>query len=371
MDELAYALGMDPIELRIRNEPHGRSRARRAVQRSPSGRVHARRRAPVRLGAAARSTRERCATAGGWSATAWRPQSACTSRLPTKVRGAAWVRMGSPSSRSDMTDIGTGHLHDPDPGRGRRARPADRSGAGRAGTLGLSRQRGLRRLVGRRQLVHRALPRLRGAAREAARVGDALPPKGWRPRARSSACTKIRTTSDYSIHTYGAQFAEVGVDIDTAEIRLRRMLGVFAAGRILNAKTARSQLIGGMIFGVSAALHEEAVVDTRTGAFVNRDLAEYLVPVHADIPRSTPSCSTASTTRPTRSASRASASWASAGPGRRRERGVQRHRRTGARLPDHARQGAALPATGGCLNRRERSVGKIKNAGASPPPIEW
>ena len=56
------------------------------------------------------------------------------------------------------------------------------------------------------------------------------------------------------------------------------MLGVFAAGRLLNAKTARSQLIGGMTFGVSAALFEEAVVDPRSGAFVNRDLAEYLVP---------------------------------------------------------------------------------------------
>ena len=90
--------------------------------------------------------------------------------------------------------------------------------------------------------------------------------------------------ADYSIHTYGAHFAEVGVDADTAEIRLRRMLGVFSVGRILNAKTARSQLIGGMIWGVSAALDEEAVVDPRSGAFVNRDLAHYLVPVHADIP---------------------------------------------------------------------------------------
>jgi xanthine dehydrogenase YagR molybdenum-binding subunit len=89
---------------------------------------------------------------------------------------------------------------------------------------------------------------------------------------------------NYSLHTYGAQFAEVAVDMDTAEIRLRRMLGVFSAGRILNAKTARSQLIGGMIWGLSQALHEEAVVDTRSGAFVNRDLALYLVPVNADIP---------------------------------------------------------------------------------------
>ena len=88
----------------------------------------------------------------------------------------------------------------------------------------------------------------------------------------------------YDIAGYGAHFAEVGVDADTGEIRLRRMLGVFAPGRILNAKTARSQFIGGMIFGLSLALHEEALVDIRTGAFVNRDLGEYLVPVHADIP---------------------------------------------------------------------------------------
>jgi xanthine dehydrogenase YagR molybdenum-binding subunit len=89
---------------------------------------------------------------------------------------------------------------------------------------------------------------------------------------------------DYSINSYGAHFAEVGVDADTGETRLRRVLGVFAPGRVLNAKTARSQLIGGMTFSLSYALLEEAVVDTRSGAFVNRDLAEYLVPVHADIP---------------------------------------------------------------------------------------
>jgi xanthine dehydrogenase YagR molybdenum-binding subunit len=88
----------------------------------------------------------------------------------------------------------------------------------------------------------------------------------------------------YSISSYGAHFAEVAVDADTAEIRVRRMLGVFSAGTVLNAKTACSQVIGGMTWGMSLALQEEAVMDTRTGAFVNRDLANYLVPVHADIP---------------------------------------------------------------------------------------
>lgn len=85
-------------------------------------------------------------------------------------------------------------------------------------------------------------------------------------------------------YTYGASFAEVGVDLDTGEVRMRRMLGVFAAGRILNAKTARSQLIGGMIWGIGAALQENAAIDPRYGSWVNGDLAEYLVPTHADIP---------------------------------------------------------------------------------------
>jgi len=92
------------------------------------------------------------------------------------------------------------------------------------------------------------------------------------------------TYRTYSQHAFGAHFAEVAVDIDTGETRLRRMLGVFAAGRILNPKMARSQIIGGMIWGVGAALMEETVLDPRHGHFVNHDLAEYHVPVHADIP---------------------------------------------------------------------------------------
>jgi xanthine dehydrogenase YagR molybdenum-binding subunit len=84
--------------------------------------------------------------------------------------------------------------------------------------------------------------------------------------------------------TFGAHFAEVGVDVATAEIRIRRMLAVCAAGRILNPKTARSQVIGAMTMGAGAALMEELVVDKRGGFFINHDLAGYEVPVHADIP---------------------------------------------------------------------------------------
>lgn len=84
--------------------------------------------------------------------------------------------------------------------------------------------------------------------------------------------------------TLGAHFVEVGVDTSSCEIRVRRMLAVCSAGRILNPKTARSQVIGGMTMGVGAALMEELVVDKRAGFFLNLDLASYEVPVNADIP---------------------------------------------------------------------------------------
>lgn len=88
----------------------------------------------------------------------------------------------------------------------------------------------------------------------------------------------------YRLTSFGSHFAEVAVHAHTGEVRVRRMLAVCAAGRILNPKTARSQIIGAMTMGVGAALMEELAVDTRYGFFVNHDLAGYEVPMHADIP---------------------------------------------------------------------------------------
>ena len=88
----------------------------------------------------------------------------------------------------------------------------------------------------------------------------------------------------YQQSTFGAHFVEVGVNAATGEIRIRRMLAVCAAGRILNPKAARSQVIGAMTMGAGSALMEELAVDKRFGFFVNHDLAGYEVPVHADIP---------------------------------------------------------------------------------------
>ena len=88
----------------------------------------------------------------------------------------------------------------------------------------------------------------------------------------------------YVHYTFGAHFVEAAVDAATGEVRIRRMLAVCSAGRILNPKSARSQVIGAMTMGAGAALMEDLVVDKRVGFFVNHDLAGYEVPVHADIP---------------------------------------------------------------------------------------
>ena len=91
--------------------------------------------------------------------------------------------------------------------------------------------------------------------------------------------------AEYAMHAYGAHFAEVAVHADTGEIRVPRMLGVFAAGRIVNPLTARSQFLGGMTMGLSAALHEESVLDDRFGHVVNRDFAGYHIATCADVGR--------------------------------------------------------------------------------------
>jgi xanthine dehydrogenase YagR molybdenum-binding subunit len=90
--------------------------------------------------------------------------------------------------------------------------------------------------------------------------------------------------STYAMHAHGAVFAEVKVDPDLGQIRVTRMIGAFAAGRIINPRMVRSQIFGGMIWGMSFALHEQAVTDRRSGRILNANLAEYRVPVNADVP---------------------------------------------------------------------------------------
>src|SRR5215218_8626186 len=90
-------------------------------------------------------------------------------------------------------------------------------------------------------------------------------------------------TENYAMHAFGAYFAEARVDEDTGEVRVPRMTGVFAVGNVINAKTARSQFIGGMTMGLGMALHEKSLVDPRFGHVVNHDFAEYHIPTNADV----------------------------------------------------------------------------------------
>jgi xanthine dehydrogenase YagR molybdenum-binding subunit len=102
--------------------------------------------------------------------------------------------------------------------------------------------------------------------------------------ARGKGAADPAAQSAYAMHAHGAVFAEVKVDPDLGQIRVTRMVGAFAAGRIVNPRMVRSQIFGGMIWGLSFALHEHAVMDRRSGRTVNANLADYHVPVNADVP---------------------------------------------------------------------------------------
>ena len=102
--------------------------------------------------------------------------------------------------------------------------------------------------------------------------------------ARGNGAADPAAQSDYAMHAHGAVFAEVKVDPELGQIRVTRLVGAFAAGRIINPRMVRSQLFGGMIWGLSFVLHEQAVTDHRSGRILNANLAEYHVPVNADVP---------------------------------------------------------------------------------------
>jgi xanthine dehydrogenase YagR molybdenum-binding subunit len=102
--------------------------------------------------------------------------------------------------------------------------------------------------------------------------------------ARGQSAADPAAQSTYAMHSHGAVFAEVKLDPDLSQIRVTRVVGAFAAGRVINPRLVRSQLFGGMIWGVSFALHEHAVVDRRSGRTLNANLADYHVPVNADVP---------------------------------------------------------------------------------------
>lgn len=301
-DELAYALRMDPIELRILNEPKVDPES--GLPFSTRNLVACLREGARRFGWQDRPKQPASRRDGDWLigygvSAAIRPNYLQESEARIRIDATGQVTV-----ETAMTDIGTGTytilaqiaaeaLGVP-VGRvqveiGDSALPPS---PGSGGSFGAA-SSGSAVLDGCRNLKSK-LAGLVGANSEDVRIdGDRVTAGG-----RSTLLTKFVASNGsiaahgriepgpeqeaYSHAAYGAHFAEVGVDAVTGEIRLRRMLGVFAAGRILNEKTARSQALGGLLWGLSSALHEETVIDHRWALLVNRDLAEYQVPVHAD-----------------------------------------------------------------------------------------
>ena len=304
MDELAETLQLDPVVFRVMNDTQ--------VDPENPKRPFSQRRLVECLETGARQF--------GWASRPLRPGSRREGRwlvgmgMAAAVRGApvmksaARVRLardGVVTVETDMTDIGTGsytilaqtaaemlgvgidrvavHLGDSEfpesPGSGGQWGAASATAGVYAACVKL------------RDTVARAL----GLPAESAEFSGGMVTAGGRSRALADAVPDADLVAedfidygdlakDYAQQTFGAHFVEVGVDAVTGEIRVRRMLAVCSAGRILNPKMARSQVIGGITMGVGAALMEELSVDRRFGLFINHDLAGYEVPVHSDIP---------------------------------------------------------------------------------------
>jgi xanthine dehydrogenase YagR molybdenum-binding subunit len=302
MDELAVALRMDPIELRVRNEPT--EDPTRHVPFSSRHLVPCMREGATRFGWSRRNPEPGQVRDGPWlvgmgmaAATRGNPLRPSSANVALGADGVLTCRMA-------MTDIGTGtYTILTQIAAEMTGLPMDRvrvllgdtdfpMASGSGGSFGANSAGSA--LYEACMNLRAKLAAAAGVAPDTAHFSDgALHANG-----RSWAVVGLAGPSgltadgdiapgamlkDYSQQSYGAHFAEVGVDADTGEVRLRRMLGVFTIGRVLNEKTARSQMLGGMTFGVGAALTEEAVVDPRFGMFVNHDLAEYHVPVDADI----------------------------------------------------------------------------------------
>ena len=304
MDEMAEKLGMDPVEFRIRNDtqvdpekPERRFSQRQLVQ-------------CLRTGASRFGWDKRVAKPGSTRDGRWLVGMgvAAAFRNNMNMKSAARLRLerdGRITVETDMTDIGTGSytiiaqtaaemmgvpLDRVDVKLGDSSFPISAGSGGQWG--GNSSTAGVYAAA---MKLREAVAKKVGADPSKATFADGNVVADGKTVALSKVAADGALVGEDTMEygdlekrfqqsTFGAHFVEVRVDAATAEIRVERMLAVCAAGRILNPKSARSQVIGAMTMGVGAALMEELVVDKRLGFFVNHDLAGYEVPVHADIP---------------------------------------------------------------------------------------
>src|SRR4030088_2733515 len=302
MDELAEKLDLDPIELRVRNEPT--EDPEKHIPYSSRHLIACMQEGARRFGWDKRNAKPGQVRDGQWlvgmgmaAATRGNPLRHSKANIRLNPDGTATVKMA-------ITDIGTGtytiltqiaaemlglpteriRIEMGDTSFPQAAGSGGSWGAGGSGSALFEACNALREKLAQSAGMDPKIARFENGRVPSGETSKKLTNLVGAGMEADGEIRPGRNNKDFSQQSYGAHFAEVGVDVDTGEVRLRRMLGVFTAGRVLNAKTARSQAIGGMTFGVGAALGEAMALDPRFGYFVNHDLAEYHVPVHADIP---------------------------------------------------------------------------------------
>ncbi len=302
IDELAVKLGMDPIALRILNEPESTVPGTPEKRFSDRNLVRCLREGAERFGWSARRSEPAQVRDGQWLvgmgvAAGYRGGPTAKSGARARLDGKGGVIV-----ETDMTDIGTGSytiiaqtaaetmgvpLESVTVTLGDSDHPASSGSGGQWGAASATAGTYAACVALRRKIGEKL-----GFDGDNATFADGRIRTGNRSIRLSEAGTLSAEDTitfgnfkkDYDVGTYAGHFAEVAVHAYTGEMRIRRMLSVCDAGRILNPLSARSQVIGAMVMAAGAALMEELAVDTRFGFFVNHDLAGYEVPVHADIP---------------------------------------------------------------------------------------
>ena len=278
MDELAIACEIDPVELRLRNEPDvdpetGHPFSSRGLvaclregaqrfnwqSRNPTPRIRREGRWQIGIGVAASSY----PTFSMPSTTTIRltPDGQYTVLIDAiDIGNGAWTVLTQIAADALEVPVESIHLE-----IGDSSLPPAAFAAGSWGTASWG------------TAIVEAARKFRERFQE---VQGVLPEGGLEVTATSQENPEAKR---FAMHAFGAQFAEVRVNIDTGEVRVPRLLGVFAVGHIMNAKTARSQFLGGMTMGLSMALHEHGVMDPRFGDYVNHDFAEYHISSNADV----------------------------------------------------------------------------------------
>lgn len=275
MDELACTLGIDPIELRVRNEP----------DRDPSsGLPYSSRNLVACMHEGARRF--------GWADHGSAPGTRRDGEwlVGTGVASSTYPAMLMPGSSAVVRHLGEGRY---EVGIG-----AADIGTGAETALGLIAAEALEVPTDRVRMrigdTEQPTATVAGGSTGTVSWGSAITAAaqefrkrhGTEPEAGAEAAGDAAPPEGgaaYSSHGFGAQFAEVRVHAHTGEVRVPRLLGVWAVGRVISARTAHSQFLGGMVMGLSMALHESSEVDPRTGHVVNRDLADYHIAANADI----------------------------------------------------------------------------------------